>query len=144
MNWLFWLQGSAPYLGGGFGHFYNYAPVKIDYAINRFSMEAKRMLSVLDQHLATNEYMCGDEYSIADMCIWPWFGNLVLGRLYGAKEYLNTDEYVHVNRWARQIGERAAVKRGRKVNRTWGEKSDQLWERHDRTDFDTKTKDKVE
>jgi len=144
MSWLFWQIGSAPYLGGGFGHFYNYAPVKIEYAINRFSMEAKRQLDVLDKHLATNEYICGDEYSLADMAIWPWYGNLVLGRLYGASEYLDTDSYKNVNRWAHQIGSRPAVIRGRKVNRTWGDKSDQLIERHHRSDFETKTQDKVE
>lgn len=142
MSWVFWQVGSGPYLGGGFGHFYNYAPVKIEYAINRFSMEAKRQLDVLDKHLAKNEYMCGDEYSLADMAIWPWYGNLVLGRLYGAKEYLDCDSYKNVNRWAHQIASRPAVVRGRKVNRRWGDKSDQLIERHHRSDFETKTEDK--
>ena len=143
LNWLFWQMGSAPYLGGGFGHFYAYAPIKIEYCIDRFSMEAKRQLDVLDQHLANNEYFCGDEYSIADIAIWPWYGNLVLGRLYDAGEFLEGPSYKNVLRWATQIGERPAVQRGRMVNRTFGEPSEQLHERHDASDFETNTQDKI-
>ncbi len=142
-NWLFWQMGSAPYLGGGFGHFYAYAPVKIEYCIDRFAMEAKRQLDVLDQHLANNEYFCGDEYSIADIAIWPWYGNLVLGRLYDASEFLDAASYKNVLRWATQIGERPAVQRGRMVNRTFGEPSEQLHERHDASDFENNTQDKI-
>ncbi|SFN06573.1 GST-like protein [Izhakiella capsodis] len=136
LNWLFWLQGSAPYLGGGFGHFYHYAPVKIEYAIDRFTMEAKRQLDVLDQHLASNQYLAGDEYSIADIATWPWYGNLVFGEQYGAGEFLEVGSYVNVLRWAKTIADRPAVKRGRIVNRTWGEENQQLAERHDAADFD--------
>lgn len=143
LSWLFWQMGSAPYLGGGFGHFYAYAPVKIEYCIDRFSMEVKRQLDVLDRHLANNEYMAGDEYSIADMAIWPWYGALVLGRVYDAAEFLQTHEYKNMMRWTNQIGERAAVKRGVKVNRAWGEPSGQLRERHDASDFDLRTEDKL-
>ncbi len=143
MNWLFWLMGSAPYLGGGFGHFYVYAPVKIEYCIDRFTMEVKRQLDVLDRHLAQNAYMAGDEYSIADMAIWPWYGSLVLNIVYEASEFLDTESYKNVNRWAAQIAERDAVKRGRMVNCTWGDPASQLHERHDASDFYTKTQDKI-
>lgn len=136
MNWLFWQMGSAPYLGGGFGHFYAYAPEKFEYPIDRFAMEAKRQLDVLDRHLEENEFMAGEEYSIADMAIWPWYGALTLGELYEAAEFLSVDEYEHVLRWARQLGERPAVKRGRMVNRAWGDESEQLHERHSSSDFD--------
>jgi GST-like protein len=136
MNWLFWLQGSAPYLGGGFGHFYAYAPEKFEYPIDRFSMEAKRQLDVLDKQLAANEYIAGDEYSIADMAIWPWYGGLVLGRMYDAAEFLDVASYKNVVRWAKQIDEREAVQRGRIVNRGWGEESEQLAERHSAADID--------
>jgi GST-like protein len=143
LSWLFWQMGSAPYLGGGFGHFYAYAPVKIEYAIDRFAMETKRQLDVLDQRLADNEYVAGPEYTIADMAIWPWYGGLVQGRLYDAGEFLSVQDYRHVRRWADAIGGRPAVKRGRIVNRAFGEPSEQLHERHDASDFDTLTQDKV-
>ena len=143
LNWLFWLQGSAPYLGGGFGHFYAYAPEKFEYAIERFTMEAKRQLDVLDRHLAEHRYLGGDEYSIADIATWPWYGNLVLGELYDAAQFLQVDTYTHLQRWAKDIQQRPAVQRGRKVNRTWGELSDQLHERHAATDFELKTQDKL-
>ncbi|MBM6584240.1 glutathione-dependent disulfide-bond oxidoreductase [Microvirga sp. BT689] len=143
LSWLFWQMGSAPYLGGGFGHFYAYAPVKIEYAIDRFTMETKRLLDVLDRRLAANEYVAGPEYTIADMAIWPWYGGLVQGRLYEAGEFLSVQDYRHVRRWADAIGERPAVKRGRTVNRTSGEPSEQLHERHDPSDFGTVTQDKV-
>jgi GST-like protein len=143
LSWLFWQMGSAPYLGGGFGHFYAYAPLKIEYAIDRFAMETKRLLDVLDRQLADNEYVAGLEYTIADMAIWPWYGGLVQGRLYEAGEFLSVQEYKHVQRWADAIGERPAVKRGRIVNRTSGEPSEQLHERHDASDFNTMTQDKV-
>ncbi|WP_394175707.1 glutathione-dependent disulfide-bond oxidoreductase [Thalassotalea litorea] len=138
LSWLFWQVGSGPFLGGGFGHFYAYAPEKFEYPINRFAMEAKRQLSVLDIHLAENTYMCGDDYTIADMAIWPWYGALVLGRLYDAAEFLSVHEYKNVQRWANAIDERPAVIRGRKVNRTWGEEHEQLRERHDGSDLDRK------
>ena len=144
LNWLFWQMGSAPYLGGGFGHFYAYAPEKWEYPINRFAMETKRQLDVLDRHLADNEFMSGDEYTIADMAIWPWYGGLVLGRLYNAAEFLDVQSYKNVNRWADAIDARPAVKRGRMVNKTWGEPSEQLRERHDASDFDLKTQDKLD
>ncbi len=144
MNWLFWLMGSAPYLGGGFGHFYVYAPVKIEYCIDRFTMETKRQLDVLDRHLAENEYMAGNEYSIADMAIWPWYGALVMNTVYEASEFLDTDSYKHVAAWAARINDRDAVKRGRMVNRTFGTPESQLHERHDASDFDTRTQDKIE
>ncbi|MEY2883633.1 MAG: hypothetical protein RL490_1357, partial [Pseudomonadota bacterium] len=142
-NWLFWAQGSAPFLGGGFGHFYAYAPIKIEYAIDRYAMEAKRQMDVLDRHLATNEYLAGSEYSIADMATWPWYGALVAGALYEAGEFLDVASYKHVARWAKQIGERPAVKRGRMVNRVFGAPEMQLHERHDAGDFETKTQDKL-
>jgi GST-like protein len=143
LNWLFWQMGSAPYVGGGFGHFYAYAPAKIEYAIDRFAMEAKRQLDVLDRHLSTHEFMAGDEYSIADIAIWPWYGSLVRGDLYSAAEFLDAQSYRNVNRWAETIAERPAVKRGRMVNRTWGDPSGQLHERHDASDFLTRTQDKL-
>ncbi len=136
-------MGSAPYLGGGFGHFYAYAPTKIEYAIDRFTMETKRQLNVLDRHLAAHEYMAGHEYSIADIAIWPWYGALAKGLLYGSAEFLQVQDYVHVNRWTNAIGERPAVKRGRIVNRIQGDPSSQLRERHDAGDFETKTQDKI-
>ncbi len=135
-NWLFWLHGSAPYLGGGFGHFYAYAPEKFEYAINRFTMETKRQLDVLDKQLAKHEFLAGDEYSIADIATWPWYGNLVLGNVYDAKEFLQAEDYIHVQRWAKAIAERSAVKRGSIVNRTWGESWEQLENRHSAADID--------
>jgi GST-like protein len=143
LNWLFWLQGSAPYLGGGFGHFYAYAPEKFEYPINRFTMEVKRQMDVLDRELAVHRYLGGDEYAIADMATWPWYGNLVLGDAYGAGEFLQVESYKNLRRWASEILERPAVKRGRKVNRTWGDPSEQLHERHDASDFDLNTQDKL-
>ncbi len=143
MNWLFWQMGSAPYLGGGFGHFYAYAPVKIEYCIDRFAMEVKRQLDVLDRHLADNDYMAGDEYSIADMAIWPWYGAVVMGLVYDAAEFLQVQEYKNVLRWTKQIAERPAVKRGRMVNRVMGDTASQLHERHDASDFETRTQDKL-
>jgi GSH-dependent disulfide-bond oxidoreductase len=143
LSWLFWQMGSAPYLGGGFGHFYAYAPTKIEYCIDRFAMEVKRQMDVLDKHLARNEYMAGDEYSIADMAIWPWYGAVVVNAVYDAAEFLEALSYTHVNRWTHQIAARDAVKRGRMVNRGWGELSSQLLERHDASDFETMTQDKV-
>ncbi|MBD3654067.1 glutathione-dependent disulfide-bond oxidoreductase [Kangiella sp.] len=142
LSWLFWQVGSAPYVGGGFGHFFKYAPIKIEYCIDRFTMEAKRQLDVLDKRLANNKYICGDEYTIADMAIWPWYGCLVLNEVYEAAEFLQADTYKHVMRWAKEIAGRDAVKRGRMVNRTWGEPHEQLHERHDAKDFDTNTEDK--
>lgn len=142
-SWLFWQMGSAPYLGGGFGHFYAYAPTKIEYAIDRFAMEAKRQLDVLDRRLAESEYLGGAEYTIADMAVWPWYGGLVKGWIYEAAEFLQVQEYQNIQRWADQIGERKPVQRGRMVNRLSGEPSSQLWERHDASDFDTKTQDKI-
>lgn len=136
MNWLFWLQGSAPYLGGGFGHFYAYAPEKFEYPINRFAMEAKRQLDVLDKQLAKNTFVAGEEYSIADIAIWPWYGNLVLGRAYDAAEFLDADSYKNVKRWAELIDAREAVQRGRIVNRAWGEEWEQVPERHSAEDID--------
>ncbi|WP_290496124.1 glutathione-dependent disulfide-bond oxidoreductase [Hyphomonas sp. UBA4494] len=144
LSWLFWQMGSAPYLGGGFGHFYAYAPIKIEYAIDRFAMEVKRELDVLDKRLADNEFMAGDEYSIADMAIWPWYGALASGVVYDAGEFLQVHEYENVQRWTKQIAERPAVKRGRMVNRTFGKPETQLRERHDASDFDTRTKDKLD
>lgn len=135
LNWLFWQVGSAPYLGGGFGHFYAYAPEPMQYPIDRFSMEAKRQLDVLDKHLEHNQFMAGDEYSIADMAIWPWYGGLVLGRLYDAAEFLSVNDYKHVLRWAKEIEARPAVKRGQVVNKVWGE-GEQLAERHSASDLD--------
>ena len=144
LSWLFWQMGSAPYLGGGFGHFYSFAPVKLEYPIDRFAMEVKRQLDVLDRHLASSQYMCGDDYTIADIAIWPWYGALVSNTVYEAAEFLGTDEYINVNRWTRQIGKREAVKRGRMVNRTSGEPEEQLHERHDASDFKLRTQDKLE
>ncbi len=136
LNWLFWQMGSAPFLGGGFGHFYAYAPSKIEYAIDRFTMEVKRELDVLDRRLADNTYLAGNEYSIADIATWPWYGVLVLGQLYEAGEFLQVNTYEHVQRWAKAIANRPAVKRGRMVNRNWGEPEEQLPERHDASDFE--------
>ncbi|MDE2290233.1 MAG: glutathione-dependent disulfide-bond oxidoreductase [Burkholderiales bacterium] len=144
LNWLFWQMGSAPYLGGGFGHFYAYAPVKIEYAIDRFAMEVKRQLDVLDRRLAESQYLAGDEYTIADIAVFPWYGGLVRGWQYGAAEFLSVQEYTNVQRWAETIFARPAVKRGRMVNRTSGEPSGQLRERHDARDFETSTQDKLE
>ena len=144
LSWLFWQMGSAPYLGGGFGHFYAYAPTKIEYAIDRYAMEVKRQLDVLDRRLADNAYVAGDDYSIADIAIWPWYGGLAKGVLYGAGEFLGVQEYKNVQRWADAIAIRPAVRRGRMVNRTSGEPSSQLHERHDVSDFETRTLDKVE
>lgn len=136
LSWLFWQMGSAPYLGGGFGHFYAYAPEKFEYAINRYAMETKRQMDVLDQHLADHEYLCGSAYSIADIGVWPWYGAMALGRLYDAAEFLDVQSYQHLQRWAQMISERPAVQRGRMVNRTWGEPEEQLHERHDAGDFE--------
>jgi len=135
-NWLFWQMGAAPYLGGGFGHFYVYAPEKIEYAINRFTMEAKRQLDVLERRLAVSRYLGGDEYSIADIAVWPWYGQLVRGNLYGAAEFLAVDEYPQVKRWAEEIAQRPAVQRGTRVNRTWGDEASQVPERHSAADLD--------
>jgi GST-like protein len=143
LSWLFWQMGSAPFLGGGFGHFYAYAPTKQEYPIDRYAMEVKRQLDVLDRLLAERPYLAGDNYTIADMAAWPWYGALAKGQLYGAGEFLSVHEYTHVIRWADEIAQRPAVQRGRKVNRTWGEPGSQLHERHDASDFDTKTQDKV-
>jgi len=143
LSWLFWQMGSAPFLGGGFGHFYAYAPVKIEYAIDRYAMETKRQLDVLDRRLAESEHVAGPEYTIADMAIWPWYGCLVKGLLYGAGEFLAVHEYRHVIRWADAIAARPAVRRGRIVNRLQGDPSQQLHERHDASDFDTRTQDKL-
>jgi GST-like protein len=143
LSWLFWQMGSAPYLGGGFGHFYAYAPTKIEYAIDRFAMEVKRQLDVLDRRLAESAYLGGDEYTIADMAVWPWYGELAKGRLYGAGEFLAVHEYRHVNGWADRIAKRPAVERGRMVNCTWGNPARQLHERHDASDFVSRTQDKL-
>jgi GST-like protein len=143
LSWLFWQMGSAPFLGGGFGHFYAYAPVKIEYAINRYAMEVKRQLDVLDRRLAESEYVAGPNYTIADMAIWPWYGALIRGEVYGAAEFLQVHEYRNLNRWTEQLGSREGVRRGRMVNRITGDPSEQLHERHDATDFDSKTQDKV-
>ena len=142
-NWLFWQMGAAPYLGGGFGHFYAYAPEKWEYPINRFAMEVKRQLDVLDRRLADNEFLAGSDYTIADMAVWPWYGGLVKGWLYDAAEFLAVEEYKHVNRWADQLYARPAVKRGRMVNRAFGDPATQLHERHDASDFETRTQDKI-
>jgi GST-like protein len=143
LSWLFWQMGSAPYLGGGFGHFYAYAPTKIEYAIDRFAMEVKRQLDVLNRRLADNEYLAGDQYTIADIAVWPWYGGLAQGLLYGAGEFLNVQEYAHVQRWTNAIAKRPAAQRGRMVNRSFGEPSSQLHERHDASDFETMTQDKI-
>ena len=142
LNWLFWQVGSAPYLGGGFGHFYAYAPTRIEYAIDRFAMEVKRQLDVLDHRLAEARYLAGSEYSIADIATWPWYGALVQGQLYAAGEFLQVQDYVHVQRWAAEIASRPAVRRGRMVNRTWGEPHEQLPERHDASDFQRMDQDR--
>lgn len=144
MNWVFWQMGSAPYLGGGFGHFYAYAPEKWQYPIDRFAMEAKRQLDVLDRELADKTFITGDTYTIADMAIWPWYGQLVLGRLYNAADFLDVDSYTNLMRWAKAIDARPAVQRGRMVNRAFGEPEMQLHERHDAGDFETKTQDKLQ
>ncbi|MCJ9693681.1 glutathione-dependent disulfide-bond oxidoreductase (plasmid) [Rhizobium leguminosarum] len=143
LSWLFWQMGSAPYLGGGFGHFYAYAPTKIEYAIDRFAMEVKRQLDVLDRRLAESEYLAGSDYTIADIAVWPWYGGLVKGWTYGAAEFLQVEDYTNVLRWADTIHSRPAVQRGRMVNRLSGEPSSQLHERHDASDFDTRTQDKL-
>jgi GST-like protein len=143
LSWLFWQMGSTPYLGGGFGHFYAYAPEKFEYCIDRFAMETKRQLDVLDRHLADHAYMAGDDYTIADMAIWAWYGQLVLGRLYEAAEFLDVTSYKHVMAWAEKIDARPAVKRGRMVNRAFGDPALQLHERHDASDFDLRTQDKI-
>ncbi|WP_068634854.1 glutathione-dependent disulfide-bond oxidoreductase [Thauera butanivorans] len=144
LSWLFWQMGSAPYLGGGFGHFYAYAPSKIEYAIDRFAMEAKRQMDVLNRRLAESRYIAGDEYTIADIAIWPWYGGMVLGQLYDAAEFLQVQDYPHLVRWANEIAARPAVKRGRMVNRVSGPLDQQLHERHDASDFDTRTQDKLQ
>lgn len=143
LSWLFWQMGSAPFVGGGFGHFYAYAPTKMEYPIDRYAMETKRQLDVLDRRLAESEYVAGPDYTIADMAIWPWYGALVKGWLYGAAEFLDVASYRHVNRWADQVFARPAVKRGRMVNRMSGDPAEQLRERHDAADFDTRTEDKL-
>jgi GST-like protein len=143
LSWLFWQMGSAPYLGGGFGHFYAYAPIKIEYAIDRFAMETKRQLDVLDRRLSTSEYLSGDAYTIADIAVFPWYGGLAKGLMYDSAEFLSVHEYKHVNRWADQIAARPAVKRGRIVNRVMGDPANQLRERHEASDFETKTQDKI-
>ena len=144
LSWLFWQMGSAPYLGGGFGHFYNYAPEKLQYPIDRFTMEVKRQLDVLDRHLADHRYMCGDEYTVADIAIWPWYGGVLLNRQYDAAEFVDAQSYTHAMRWTKEIDAREPVQRGRMVNRVRGELHEQLRERHDATDFATKTQDKLE
>ena len=143
LSWLFWQVGSAPYLGGGFGHFYAYAPTKIEYAIDRFTMEVKRQLDVLDRRLAETEFLAGDVYTIADIAVWPWYGALAQGLLYSAGEFLQVESYAHIGRWAAAIGQRPAVKRGRMVNRTFGEPSEQLHERHEASDFELRTQEKL-
>ncbi|MEC8773886.1 MAG: glutathione-dependent disulfide-bond oxidoreductase [Pseudomonadota bacterium] len=144
LSWLFWQMGSAPYLGGGFGHFYAYAPEKFQYPIDRFTMEVKRQLDVLDQRLSDNKFVCGDDYTIADMAIWPWYGGLVIFEQYDAAEFLDVTSYTNVVRWANELHSREPVKRGRMVNRVRGEAHEQLRERHDASDFETKTQDKLE
>jgi len=143
LSWLFWQMGAAPYLGGGFGHFYAYAPSKIEYAIDRFAMEVKRQLDVLDRRLADSEYLAGPDYTIADIAVWPWYGALANGLLYEGGEFLSVQDYRHVQRWTDQIAQRPAAKRGRMVNRVTGDPASQLHERHDASDFDTKTQDKI-
>ena len=143
LSWLFWQMGAAPFLGGGFGHFYAYAPSKIEYAIDRYAMEVKRQLDVLDRRLAESRYLAGDDYTIADIAVWPWYGTLAKGQLYGAGEFLQVQDYTHVLRWTDEIAQRPAVQRGRMVNRTWGQPSSQLHERHDASDFETRTQDKL-
>ena len=143
LSWLFWQMGSAPFLGGGFGHFYAYAPTKIEYAIDRYAMEVKRQLDVLDRRLALSPYLAGDAYTIADIAVWAWYGAMAQGLLYNAGEFLQVQDYKNVVRWTDRIAERPAVQRGRMVNRTWGEPSSQLPERHEASDFETKTQDKL-
>jgi len=144
LSWLFWQMGSAPYLGGGFGHFYAYAPTKIEYAIDRFAMEVKRQLDVLDRRLAESRYLAGADYTIADIAVWPWYGALAKGQLYESGEFLQVSEYKNVRRWSDEIAQRPAAQRGRMVNRAWGQPESQLHERHDAGDFDTRTQDKLE
>jgi GST-like protein len=144
LSWLMWLMGSAPYLGGGFGHFYAYAPTKIEYAIDRFAMEVKRQLDVLDRRLGESRYLAGDDYTIADIAVWPWYGNLAKGLAYESGEFLSVQDYKNVQRWTDEIAQRPAAKRGRMVNRVMGDPASQLRERHDASDFDTKTQDKLE
>jgi GSH-dependent disulfide-bond oxidoreductase len=144
LSWLFWQMGSAPYLGGGFGHFYAYAPTKIEYAIDRYTMEVKRQLDVLDRRLADNPYLCGSDYTIADMAVWPWYGALVSDNIYEAAEFIDAESYTHVNRWTRDIASRPAAQRGKMVNRTWGPPEQQLHERHNASDFESRTQDKIE
>ena len=143
LSWLFWQMGSAPYLGGGFGHFYAYAPFKIEYAIDRYAMETKRQMDVLDRRLSQSRYLAGDDYTIADMAVWPWYGVLAMGQIYGAGEFLQVQDYTHLQRWTAEIAQRPAAQRGRKVNRVTGEPSGQLHERHDASDFDTRTQDRA-
>ena len=143
MSWLFWQIGSAPYLGGGFGHFYAYAPEKFKYALDRYTMEVKRQLDVLDRHLADHRYMCGDEYTVADIAIWPWYGGMLLNRQYDAAEFVDAQSYTHAMRWTKEIDAREPVQRGRMVNRAFGEPELQLHERHDASDFDLRTQDKI-
>ena len=143
LSWLFWQVGSAPFLGGGFGHFYAYAPEKFEYAINRYAMEAKRQLDVLDRRLGESDYVAGPEYSLADMAIWPWYGVMAKGEIYDAGEFLQVQDYANLQRWADRVGERPGVRRGRMVNRVTGDPSSQLHERHDASDFETKTQDKI-
>ncbi len=143
VSWLFWQMGATPFLGGGFGHFFAYAPLKIEYAINRFAMEVKRQLDVLDRRLAEVEYLAGSDYTIADIAVWPWYGGLAKGRIYGASEFLQVQDYKHLQRWSDAVDRRPAVRRGRMVNATSGEPAAQLHERHDASDFDTKTQDKI-
>ena len=143
LSWLFWQMGSAPYLGGGFGHFYAYAPIKIEYAIDRFAMEVKRQLDVLDRRLGESEYIAGDHYTIADIAIWPWYGAVAKGVVYGAGEFLQVDTYKNLQRWTALVGDRPAVKRGQMVNRVFGDPASQLLERHDASDFETRTQDKL-
>ncbi|HXV01127.1 MAG TPA: glutathione-dependent disulfide-bond oxidoreductase [Caulobacteraceae bacterium] len=143
LSWLFWQMGSAPYLGGGFGHFYAYAPTKIEYAIDRYAMEVKRQLDVLDRRLGESHYLAGEAYTVADMAVWPWYGALAKGMVYGAGEFLSVQDYKNVQRWTDTIAARPAVKRGRMVNRVFGDPATQLWERHDAGDFETKTADKL-
>jgi len=144
LSWLFWQMGSAPYLGGGFGHFYKYAPVKIEYCIDRFTMETKRQLDVLDRQLADKRFICGDEYTIADIAIWPWYGQVILDIVYEAAEFLDAGSYKNVNRWANEVAERPAVVRGKMVNKAFGPLEQQLHERHDTSDFELRTQDKLE
>lgn len=144
LSWLFWQIGSAPYLGGGFGHFYKYANEKFEYSINRYTMEVKRQLDVLDRRLSDSQYICDDEYTIADIAIWPWYGALVVENAYDAAEFLDVDSYTHLVRWAKEIAARSAVQRGKMVNRTWGPLEGQLHERHDASDFELRTEDKLE